>query len=268
MVSRETIGTAEAALLLAVGPSSVKRWADEGVLACVRTAGGHRRFHRAEVERFAGARRDASASVDTLASELLAARDIHRVLGLLHLQRSELGAWSSVAQAVGSALAVLGTRWAAGEITVMAEHAASERLVRALGWLSASMPVAPTARRYLLVTAEGDEHTLGLCLAELCLRAEGWSGELVGRLPPTGELVARLREGGIDLLGLSASSASSNPRALAELYRVLRRVAEPAGVKLVLGGSGPWPDAPQYGWRVDDFDVFAALLRSPELAGG
>lgn len=47
----ELITTRVAAALLGVGTTSIKRWADDGTLACVRTAGGHRRFLRAEVLR-------------------------------------------------------------------------------------------------------------------------------------------------------------------------------------------------------------------------
>ena len=43
--------SAEAARSLGVSVSAVKRWADEGTLRGERTAGGHRRFHVAEVER-------------------------------------------------------------------------------------------------------------------------------------------------------------------------------------------------------------------------
>jgi photoactive yellow protein len=37
--------------LLGVGTTSIKRWADDGTLPCVKTAGGHRRFLRSEVLR-------------------------------------------------------------------------------------------------------------------------------------------------------------------------------------------------------------------------
>jgi excisionase family DNA binding protein len=38
------IGVGEAAAILDVSPQTVARWADDGVLPCERTAGGHRRF--------------------------------------------------------------------------------------------------------------------------------------------------------------------------------------------------------------------------------
>jgi len=43
------ITTRAAAGLLGVGTTSIKRWADDGTLPCVRTAGGHRRFLRSDV---------------------------------------------------------------------------------------------------------------------------------------------------------------------------------------------------------------------------
>lgn len=47
----DLITTRAAAGLLGVGTTSIKRWADDGTLACVRTAGGHRRFLRGDVLR-------------------------------------------------------------------------------------------------------------------------------------------------------------------------------------------------------------------------
>ena len=48
----EFLTSADVAKLLGVGPTSVKRWADSGLLPCLRTPGKHRRFAREEVERF------------------------------------------------------------------------------------------------------------------------------------------------------------------------------------------------------------------------
>ncbi|WP_073381981.1 BldC family transcriptional regulator [Nocardiopsis flavescens] len=42
----------EVAQMLRVTPVTVARWADQGKLSSFRTLGGHRRFHRAEVEAY------------------------------------------------------------------------------------------------------------------------------------------------------------------------------------------------------------------------
>lgn len=38
------------AALFRVDPKTVQRWADQGLLTTTRTLGGHRRFHRHEIE--------------------------------------------------------------------------------------------------------------------------------------------------------------------------------------------------------------------------
>lgn len=45
------LGPGEAARLLEVSPKTVSRWADKGLIPCVTTLGGHRRFLRSTVER-------------------------------------------------------------------------------------------------------------------------------------------------------------------------------------------------------------------------
>ncbi len=44
------LGAGEAARILEVSPKTVSRWADKGLIPCVTTLGGHRRFLRSTVE--------------------------------------------------------------------------------------------------------------------------------------------------------------------------------------------------------------------------
>lgn len=56
-----------ASRLLGVDPDTLRRWADEGRIEAFTTAGGHRRFHRATVERILEARRhDATVRLASL----------------------------------------------------------------------------------------------------------------------------------------------------------------------------------------------------------
>ena len=72
--SEETLSTVKAARLLEVGASTVKRWADEGLLPCVRTAGGHRRFARQELERWLRERGGAPPAQPARTGELVPTR--------------------------------------------------------------------------------------------------------------------------------------------------------------------------------------------------
>ncbi len=49
---RAYLGAGEAARMLEVSPKTVSRWADKGLIPCVTTLGGHRRFLRSTVEQF------------------------------------------------------------------------------------------------------------------------------------------------------------------------------------------------------------------------
>jgi excisionase family DNA binding protein len=48
----ELLSPAEVARIFKVDPKTVTRWAKAGKLSSFRTPGGHRRYHRSEIEAF------------------------------------------------------------------------------------------------------------------------------------------------------------------------------------------------------------------------
>lgn len=253
--------SAAAARALGVGVTAVKRWADAGVLRCIKTAGGHRRFHHADVERLRSDARDANA--DPWAEwldALLHRADLNAVLALLFGERAARGTWYQAADHLGQLLVVIGERWAAGELTVAQEHLASASLQRALALVAETMPVAREARRCVLAAAEGDEHTLGLSLAELCLRERGWRAEWLGSPARTIDVCERVREGA-HMVALSASAAMDSRRALGMQVRIVGGACQRAGIPLILGGTGRWPEPPPFGIRLKGWRDFHAALR-------
>lgn len=265
-VSERLLSSAEVAQLLGVSAASVKRWADAGVLPCVKTAGQHRRFAPEAIERFRSTRGVAAVApaVDAagLTDELLAGGEAPLVEAQLLGLRAELGSWWRVAAELGPAIEEIGARWARGDISVVEEHRASERLGRALARLCEWMPLSPSAPRCLLATATGDEHTLGLSLVELCLRERGWAAVWVGRSSPIGDVAEAVARFDIGLVALSASSWSKHGPTLARQAHAIARACSSFGAALVLGGSGAWPAHPPYGRVVRDFATFSELLAS------
>jgi MerR family transcriptional regulator, light-induced transcriptional regulator len=265
----DLINTRDVAEMAGVGPTAVKRWADTGALPCVRTAGGHRRFRRLEVERLL--REHASgAAVDEVGrwlEALLREGEPRAVEARLLARRAALGAWHLAAEEVAGAVAEMGERWRAGQVSIIQEHLASERLARALARLVESVPVDPAAPRCLLACAEGDEHTLGLALAELCLREAGWMTLWAGRRTPVSEL-ERLVDG-VEMVALSASTASSDGRELRRQADAVGQACRAAGTSLLLGGGGRWPERLAYGARLETLEALhrVAAVERARCAG-
>ncbi len=244
--------SAEVARILGVTPGSVKRWADQGILRCERTAGRHRRFDRAEVDRFLRHRDAGGGPVERWVETLLAEPDVLALHSDLLAERARLGAWWRVAESLGPVLGEIGARWESGSLSILGEHLASERLARALARVAESLPPRPGAPRVLLVTAEGDDHTLGLSLAEVCAREFGWQALWAGRVTPLAEVVAVVAGGEAEAVAVSASPVCTAGDLLAQTER-LGAICRAGEVALAMGGSGPWPEWLPYGDRVRDF---------------
>jgi len=253
-----SLSTNGAARRLAVTAATIKRWTDSGFIRCERTAGRHRRFSEEEIERVARARGGADGAVDRWVDRLLGDGDRALHAALL-LERERLGAWWRVADELSPVLREVGVRWEDGRICVLDEHRASARLARALARICEGLPVRRGTPRALLAAAEQDEHTLGLSLVELCLREGGWRPCWYGARTPAGELAAAIRHGEGEAVALSASAASA-PESLAEEVRRVGEAARQAGVLLVVGGRGRWPEPLPYGLRLTGFAELRAWM--------
>lgn len=257
--------TQEAAAHAGVGPTAIKRWADTGALPCVKTAGGHRRFRRSELmtflkeQSFAASEPETSDAADWIAL-LLRSESGHEIEAELLRARGQTGAWYRTAPIVGSVLSELGARWERGQLAVIDEHIASERLRRALTRISETITVAPNAPLVLLTMVEGDDHVLGLALVELCLREAGLRTRWVGRNTPLDDLLRFIADGHAELVAVSASRASSDKRRLERWARKLGEACALHRVELLLGGDGAWPSPPPTGTRLRTFEELHAYL--------
>ena len=262
----EWISTKEAMGILGVGPTTIKRWADEGTLKCNRTAGGHRRFLRTAIENFQGNGFEAAA--DRLEArqwtEWLANEDLGCIKRRVEDLVAESGDWFATADFLGAVSEEIGAVWAAGEFSVLDEHFASARLLHAVAAVSGTFDVPKEAPACLLTTIYGERHGLALALAQLCLRSRRIDAVIPGINIPTAELVKHILSGDKDLkiVGLSASSWSSDPVSLASAYRDIASACEQQGVEVLLGGEGAWPEPIDYGFRCHTFKDLERVLAS------
>jgi DNA-binding transcriptional MerR regulator/methylmalonyl-CoA mutase cobalamin-binding subunit len=150
-------------------------------------------------------------------------------------------------------LRTIGESWGRGDISVADEHLVSEAVRSRLGQLLADAGGGVRGVA-VLACAPGERHELGLMMAAIALRRDGWKVFYLGSDTPVADAVALTRRISARLLGISVATAE---RAQA-LERELASAELPAGVSLVVGGAGASPALAQ---RV------GALYAVPELMG-
>ena len=266
-VAEELLTTKEAAAILGVGTTSVKRWADSGVLRCVKTPGGHRRFPRQAVEALIGQPEPvvstSTGRISDWVSSLTSNVSGAQLVEALRAEHREHGSWFSVVTTLVPVVEEIGRGWARGELSVIQEHIASERLTRGLARCSDGIVVPPGAPSCLLIAAERDEHLLGLSMVEVCLREFGWRTTWAGRGTPIHFACEFISSSNVDMVAVSASQNSRDRELLADQADRLGAVCAQRGIPLLLGGLGLWPTDPVYGHRVRTFEQLAILLRGP-----
>lgn len=263
--------SSQAAQLLEVHESSIKRWTNEGALKPARTPGGHRRIPLAELIGFARTQR-AEADLlrlspfemelgraalaacerndfDPLASLIVKLVDTqppgYLVRALRYLERAcgvplarcfDLG--------VAEALRRVGGQWEEGLRTVAHEHRFTQKVMDALYALRGSdadepKPDAPLA---LVGCADDCFHEIGAMFARLALEASGWRVIYLGGNVPFGEFAGLQAETGARLVAVSFVPPTGNADALRGASILSSQYRPDKPYWLALGGGGLKPD--------------------------
>jgi methanogenic corrinoid protein MtbC1 len=163
------------------------------------------------------------ASLDAL-DEPATQRTLDTLFALIHVE-------TAIVRVILPVLRGIGEAWANDEISVAAEHYASNLLQGRLlalsrGWDSGSGPLA------VLACAPGELHTIGLIAFGLALRSRGWRIVYLGPSTPLDSLAGWAPAHRPEVVVVSAVTAER----LIDAEAGLRELAR--GTRLVLGGAG------------------------------
>jgi DNA-binding transcriptional MerR regulator/methylmalonyl-CoA mutase cobalamin-binding subunit len=178
----------------------------------------------------------ASPEFDRLAALL---RD-HRVLELrqdLGRRLVQQGLARFLVGAAAPLTRVVGERWMCHELDVFEEHLYTEILQGVLRGAIASLPQSDRRPRIVLTTFPGEQHGLGLLMAEGMLALEGARCISLGTQTPILEIELAARRQGADVIALSFSGAypvKHVAEGLADL-----RASTPPGIAIWAGGTNP-----------------------------
>ena len=235
------------ATLTGVPIALLRAWEERhAVLVPQRSAGGHRRYGPADVERvrwlagqLADGRRIGEAARTLRTLDELAGGGQHVAAGLardalagrggrlearLDALFRELPVLAAIEQAIFPALAVVGARWHESTDAIVGEHLLSEAIARRLATRTAMLPQA-AGPLGLICCPPGERHVLGGQVLAYALAEYGWRVGMLGAETP-----------------LAAAARMSARRGAAAVI-VVCTLAEPlAGVleEIAAAPSTPW----------------------------
>jgi methanogenic corrinoid protein MtbC1 len=162
--------------------------------------------------------------------------------GLRHwLTRSlaRLGLSTFVTDGLAPLTIAIGQAWLGGNIAVYEEHLYSEAVQSVLrsGLLPFQAGLEASAPRVLLTTVPGEEHGLGLLMAEALMTLEACRCLPLGVQTPIADIVAACLAHRVDVVALSFSESLPASQAVAALVDLRSRL--PARVAIWAGGGAP-----------------------------
>jgi len=141
-----------------------------------------------------------------------------------------------LSKTIGPLNRLVGESWMRGEIRVFEEHLYSEQITHVLRDAIAMIRHPGDTPRILMTTLPGEEHTLGLMMAEATLNISGASCIMLGAQTPVQEIVQAAEAHQSDIVVLSFSSALPAMQVKSGLQ--LARSALPKEILLWAGGAG------------------------------
>ena len=259
---KTVLSTADVARLFNVTETTVKRWADEGMLRCQKTPGGHRRFpvrlviEFAEQNRFepggvlefptndainsktemATLARDFGTLTQIFVDRALSANRNDLFLFLSFLYEHCFQLWEIHDLILRPGMAEIGERWSNGDIGIGHEHRASYETLDALARLQAEIMVKPPVGKVALFASIGEElHEIGLRCASYIFESEGWTTQYLGAAVPTEAVIESINDAKPAVVCLSFTRREQVQDSLQALDEVAA-AARGVGAMLITGG--------------------------------
>ncbi|MFO0688030.1 MAG: MerR family transcriptional regulator [Myxococcota bacterium] len=275
-----------------LSPERLRAWEMRyGAVEPVRTPGGSRRYRESDLERLCLLRAavergrrigdlvdlDATALRALLDSEAgapaadfaavlepLARLEVEVVRDRLATERADRGPLAFAQDFALPLLAEIGRLWEQGELSVAAEHLASNLLSAMLGEaLREARPAEPGAA-IVFATPSGERHALGLYVAALTAAHAGAEAIFLGAEVPEDDLVASVLRSRASVLALGLVTIES--KGAEEILHHLRSRL-PARIEIWIGGPGLPRCAPIPGVeRIANLDQLASRVALTRLA--
>ncbi len=264
MLQKTILSTADVARLFNVTETTVKRWANDGTLKCMKTPGGHRKFEMRNVVEFAAEMKFEPSGALTLSSEDELARTIQvailaRDFSVLreaflekalsqdkrdlfvffsYLYQHRIQSWEIFDLVIAPGMKVIGQRWLEGQLSIEQEHRASYETMDAITKLQTQIHFEPEKGLTVVCACPGEEqHEIGLRCASYMFESEGWLSHYLGARTPYTSIVNAVREMKPQAICLSVTMPVHEPASV-QGFRDMLVTLKGMGTNVLVGGSG------------------------------
>ncbi|NOG47647.1 MAG: helix-turn-helix domain-containing protein [Calditrichaeota bacterium] len=258
-----TYSTEEAAKILGVNVSTIKRWSASGKLNCIKTAGGHRKFEMQHLTEFVEKHRQANATISTIPIEneedlqlsewiLKKKYDVlykftlkqalnnnrQRVLQILKgLYLAKIGLHEIYDGIVTPVLHEIGDLWEAKQISIIEEHFASQTMKDSIIRLQ-SLIARPEIRKgvAMCMNLQNEMHDIPLKLVDHILEYRGYKVLYSGQITPQIYLQNIIEDFGPKRIYISGTYVKEIDQTQKELDLICD-IAEKNSVDVFVGGQ-------------------------------
>ena len=272
------LNSKEAADLLGVNVSSIKRWTDSGRLECIQTAGGHRKFMMSHLVKFIDENETKSSKAhvfpiecetdvetgyhvmkgnfDTLTEHMVEKAlfsdrfSVQKVLNGLYLSHYPLH--TIYDRLVTPVLKEIGTLWMDGNISVIEEHLAAQTIRDTINRLQGIICIpAEKKGRAVFMNLSTELHDIALKMVENIMEVRGFQTYFSGQMTPLIDIELIFGKLKPDRLYISSTFITEQEAAQREADRLFG-ICQENGIRVYVGGRG---------WDVISYDHPAVELR-------
>ena len=254
----------EAAKILGVNVSTIKRWTDDGKLECIRTTGGHRKFIMSHLSKFLDENRKKTSKINLFPLENKTDLDIsnHILKGnfsylIEYLQKQAFNCNRDGVQKVFNGLYLaqyplhviydqiitpilrdIGRLWMDGKIDVIQEHLATSTLKDAIIRLQGiiSLPKGKNGKA-LCLNVSNEMHDIALKMVDHILETRGFKVLYSGQNTPMIKFEKILKFFKPERIYISSTYIENKMDAQKE-FNLLCDYSQKAAIDIFIGGSG------------------------------
>lgn len=254
----------EAAKILGVNVSTIKRWTDEGKLQCIKSVGGHRKFLMDHLAEFLHQNKKKTSKINLFPLENQVDLDIshyilkgnfeflieyvynqafecnrdrvQQVLNGLYLGQYPLHAIYD--KLITPVLYRIGQNWSNDVVSIMDEHLATQTIRDSIVRLQGIIRIPKRkVGRALCLNPSLELHDIALKMVDHILESRGFQIMFSGQITPTLEIRQIFDRLKPDRLYIS-SAMISDPESFREEFLNLCNTCQSYGVNVFVGGQG------------------------------